>query len=419
MLGDRAVTALELDGDDLPRFNPISRSYRLDPYAHYAELRARNPIHRAGGMVVVTRYADVRLGLTDPALSVGLIPAVIHSLAEGHPEVDAVRLCEFADKSIVFSEGPLHARLRSAAARCLTRSCIETWRASARGLARQVVSELNTEAPVDLVSDFAAALPLRLLGSLLGLTPEESASVVEAAHGIRTLLEPISASSHQLARGAASLARAEAIIGSAIRRDELSASRAPLLEMLMVLGQSEVQPDEIPLLACMVYVAGHDTTVALIASALQHFLLLTPEERAALVSADHLAPLVRETARLESPLQFTLRRCTAETDLGVKVYPGERVLLGLASANRDEAVFTSPERFDQERAQSPHLSFGIGLHGCLGNLLASMEAEEAIRAVADVLPDLTLIPGAHKWSRNSLLLRGLERLPAARSALAA
>lgn len=124
-----------------------------------------------------------------------------------------------------------------------------------------------------------------------------------------------------------------------------------------------------------------------------------------------IAALVRETARFESPLQLTLRQCLAETRIGILIEPGERVLLSIGSANRDETVFADAAVFDPGRSEAAHLSFGLGLHGCLGNLLAVMEAEEAVRAVAEAVPELELIPDAHKWSRRSLLLRALERMP--------
>lgn len=403
------------DAAEPPSFNPVSRRYRADPYAHYAELRARNPIHRSGGMVVVTRYEDVKRGLIDPALSVGLVPSVIRQLADAHPEAQGSRFCEFAEKSIVFADGALHARLRPAVARCLSRGLVESWRTAARTVAEDLAGRLRHRPRLELVKDVATALPTLLLGELLGLSLAESEQVVEEAHGIRRLLEPTSASAHQLARGAACLARAEAIIDGAIRRSPKRAAHAELLELLLALDETEISRAELPLLAVMVYAAGHDTTSSLIASALQQFLLLRREDRTAVLAADGMGDLVRETLRLESPVQLTLRQCLEPTELGLRIEPGERVLLAIGSANRDETVFTEPDRLDLNRREAQHLGFGVGLHGCLGGMLASMEAEEAVRAVAGALPDLVLAPDAHRWSRHSVVLRALEKLPAHRA----
>ena len=400
----------------LPQFNPISRAFRVDPYAHYRELRAHNPIHRAGGMVVLARYEDVRRALVNPDLTVDLIPSVIASLARKHPDMNAARLCEFARKSIVFSDGALHQRLRPAASRCFGRAALESWRPVAAAIARGRAQALKGRAAFDLVADFAAPLPTALLGRLLGMDVEESAEVAAAAKGIRILLEPISATSHQLLRGVTCLARAEALVGEAAARLAPSGDDAPLLRALLGLAAFGIEASEVPLLAVMVYVAGHETTVALIASALRQWLLAEPAQRAGYLAGDGVADFVRETARHESPLQLTLRRCAVDTDVGIPVRAGERVLLAIGSANRDESAFDAADRFDPSRQGARHLSFGTGLHACLGTLLASLEAEEAVRAVAEGLADVRLVPDAHKWARHSLLLRGLERLPAQASA---
>ncbi|MCE0764880.1 cytochrome P450 [Pseudonocardia kujensis] len=373
------------------RFNPFAPSFRQDPYAQYAALRAELPI-RTLGMWVLTRHTDVLAVLRDRSFSAELIPALV---ARHGGAVDTDLVLRLGRASLVFTDNPAHARLRGLVNRVFTPAAVADLEPLVHELAQRRVSGLRH----DLMAELAEPLPVEVLCTWLGLPAELHGQVAGWTHEIRFLLEPGMLKRDHLER----ISRVVATFAAALRE-----VRTPgLLRELAAVrtaGGDRLTEEETALLGIMCFVAGTETTAALIGnSALA--LLRSPG-----IGLEQVPATVRETLRHESPLQMTTRIATREIEIGgVRIAAGDQVLLCLAAANRDPAVFPNPDTFDPARGPGPHLGFGFGMHGCLGGALAELQA----RAVLDTLvrgPDLRL-DGEVRWQTESLIVRSPEALP--------
>lgn len=177
-------------------------------------------------------------------------------------------------------------------------------------------------------------------------------------------------------------------------------------------GGDRFSDEELVFLCIMCFVAGNETTRALIGNGL--FALLQNPAQGALLShrPDLVKNAVDEALRYDSPLQMTKRVATRDVEIGGKqIRDGDQVLLCLGAANRDPAVFDQPDTFDVARDAREHLAFGHGMHGCLGAALAQIQAEAVFECLRRRPERLELVPGPAAWQDHSFIVRGLRHLP--------
>ena len=375
------------------RFNPFAPAFRQDPYPQYAALQAESPV-RTLGMWVLTRHADVMAVLRDRTFSAELIPALV---ARHGAAVDTDLVLRLGRASLVFTDNPAHARLRGLVNRVFTPAAVAELEPLVQELAARRVAGLRH----DLVAEVAAPLPVEVLGTWLGLPAELHGEVAGWTHEIRLLLEPGLLTRDDLARVAGVVETFVAAL-----RDLRAPGLLRELAAARTAGGDRLTEEETALLGIMCFVAGTETTAALIANAALAVL------RGPWIEPELVPAAVRETLRYESPLQMTKRIATRDVEIGgARIAAGDQVLLCLAAANRDPAVFEDPNTFDPARAPGPHLGFGFGMHGCLGGALAELQA----RAVLDALvrrSDLRLA-GEVRWQAESLIVRGPVAVPVA------
>jgi cytochrome P450 len=271
----------------------------------------------------------------------------------------------------------------------------------------ELVCALAGRTEVDLVGEFAYALPIRVIAELMDVPEVERARFQELsrtiARGMDRFYGGDEASSGLREIGAWFLGLVSERAGTS--RDDLvgrlSAEHAG----------DRLAPLEVVAMCVALVFGGHETTVNLIANGLLA-LVRNPGELARLRAEPSLvAPAVEELLRYDSPPQFVSRVVAEACELGGKpLRPGDTVLVGIGAANRDPAAFADPDRLDLARAPNPHVGFGLGTHFCPGAQLARLEARAAIPALLARYPRLALA-GAPAW-RPTLVLRGLERLPA-------
>uniref|UniRef100_UPI0015F06F23 cytochrome P450 n=1 Tax=Pseudonocardia pini TaxID=2758030 RepID=UPI0015F06F23 len=322
------------------RFNPFAPAFRQDPYPQYAALRAVPPT-RTLGMWVLTRHADVHAVLRDRSFSAELIPALV-ARHGGRTE----QILRLGRASLVFTDDPAHARLRGLVNRVFTPAEVASLAPLVAETARRRVAVVGT-GEQDLMAAVATPLPVEVLSTWLGLPGELHGSVADWTHQIRFLLEPGMLKGADLQRVAEVV---EQFVGVLV--DVLRVRPPGLLTRLQDArtgGGDRLTEEEIALLGIMCFVAGTETTAALVGNAVVAVLegpgWLPPQEARA---------AVRETLRHDAPLQMTKRIATREVEIGgVTLAEGDQVLLCLAAANRDAAVFADPDRFDPARAPGP------------------------------------------------------------------
>lgn len=391
-------------------FNPFAPGFDADPYPHYREMRELDPVHdHPLGFWFLTRYDDVtqllRSGLSveDRNLAEGPIAEQYRAFAG---ERNAITL------SMLDRDPPDHTRLRSLVAKVFTPRSVAALEPMVAGLVEEALNRIADGRHVDLVDELAFPLPFAVISKMLGTPPTDHVRLRELTGTLVRSLEVVT--DPEVLK-----AIADAEVQLAGMTEEIIAwKRAnPADDLLTALIQAEedgdkLTDDELVAQVLLLYVAGHETTVNLIANGVVA-LLRHPGQLAALRANPELAGgAVEEFLRYDSPVQQTRRITTAPYSLRGKEIPaGQFVIAGLGAANRDPD-FWGPDA-EQLRIDRPdahrHVSFGAGPHHCLGAALARLEGTVAFRSLVTRFPDLAL-DGEVTWN-GRLNLRGAASVP--------
>ncbi|WP_262380035.1 cytochrome P450 [Nonomuraea sp. PA05] len=377
------------DPVDILGFDPFDREFLRDPYARYRELSARGPLFRTrAGLLVATTHELCSTLLRDPRFGRGS-----GRPTGGEPGQPA--------PSFLWLDPPDHTRLRALVSRAFTPRMIERLRPRVEAITSSLIRELPEEA--DLVSGLAYPLPVMVISEMLGVPQEDHERFRGWSEKLARGLDPMLTEDLLSETG-----RARREFGDYFR--ELAAIRRerPGDDLLSALTRvRELTEAELLATCVLLLVAGHETTVNLIANGvlalIRHGLLPHAAERPGQV--------VEEVLRYDPPVQLTSRVALEDVTLGGTPVPaGTPVMAVIGAANRDPAVFPDPDRFDVTRSPERHLAFGLGIHFCLGATLARMEGEIALSALASAAPGLELGDPEPPYKEN-LVLRGLAALP--------
>ncbi|HMG27109.1 MAG TPA: cytochrome P450 [Acidimicrobiia bacterium] len=398
--------------DEPQIFNPFEAGFFDDPYRQYAALREHDPVHRSPLEVwVLFRYDDIVRTLRDASLSVQIDNANPTARMQMFAE-QAPGEVERGAHSILNVDPPDHTRLRRLVSKAFTPKMVHGLRPRIQELVDDALDTMAARGEADVIGDLAFPLPFTVISEMLGMPGGNRDEVRCWSHTLTKTLDPILTPEEVQA----ALVAADNMQGHV--QDVLAWKREhPADDLLTGLLAAEDEGDrlsELELLdqVLLLYVAGHETTVNLIGNATLA-LLRHPDQLARLRSDPELdAGAVEELLRYDSPVQFSRRITTADLEVdGVAVPAGTFMLTCLGSANHDEARWgPTAEQLDLTRADAgQHMSFGNGIHHCLGSSLARTEAQIAIGSLVRRFPDVEL---AGKPERNCrVVLRGLESLP--------
>ncbi len=391
-------------------FNPFLPEVHEDPYPLYHRLRAEDPVHRSAlGMWVLTRHADVLAVLRDPRMSRDPRRSERIELLRSSAEVDELLTSEEAAPSMLFVDPPDHTRLRVLVNKAFTPAAVERLRPRVEAIVAGLLDRVAGAGAMDVVEDLAYPLPVTVMFGV----PEAARERFRAwSRELVRLLDPVVASDALERALQARLALRGYLRGLVAERR--AHPSGDLLTALIVAEDHghKLSEAELVSMCVLLLVAGHETTVNLIANGT--VALLRHPEAWAQLQADPslLGSAVEELLRYDSPVQFTSRHALADLDIGGRrVRAGETVVAVLGAANRDPAQFPDPDRLDLARKPNRHVAFGGGIHFCLGAPLARTEARIAISALLARLPGLELGPRP-PVRRDTVTLRGLASLPA-------
>jgi cytochrome P450 len=367
-------------GFDLSRLSP---AFLNDPYSTYAALRERSPIHRLPhGSFFLTRYDDVAQVYRDTATwssdkKIDFKPAFADSL-----------LYEHHTTSLVFNDPPVHTRVRKLLAPVFTPRALKAIEPRIEALVDRLLDNAARSGTIDVIDDFAAAIPMQLIGDLLGVPQDERGPLRKWSLAILGALEPVF-SRAQFDAGVNSVAEFKGYLTALIarRKDSVGSDGREILSILINASEFAAAAtggerlSELELLHNCIFLlnAGHETTTNLIGNSVD-LLLRHPDARADLAENPELIDTaIEEFLRMESPNQLGNRRAVRDTKLAdVPIPAGSYVHLCIAAANRDPAQFPDPDRLDIRRSPNRNLAFGLGIHACAGMSLARMEARIAI-----------------------------------------
>ena len=395
-----------------PAFDPFDPAYLTDPYPVYAQLRAEAPVHYEPGLDhwVMSRHADVRAVLADPAIF-SARNAVSPLVRLTDDQVRLLRQDGFATHILVNLDPPEHARARRATGRAFLPRRLAGLAPVIRTLAERHVDRFPPGGPADVVSGLAYELPAEVLFVLLGI-PEGDVPQVKAWGEDRMKLiwgRPDPDEQHRLVRTTVEFWRYCRHLVEARQADPGDDLTS---ELLADRSSEQLRPFEVATVVFGLLFAGHETTTNLLGNAV-HRLLRTPGLWERLVAEPALmVAAVEEILRLDTSVPVWRRVTTRPVEVGGVALPaGARVLIALGSANRDGEVFERPDEVNLDRRNArEHLSFGFGIHFCLGATLARMEVRTALEVLAERLPGLRLTEGQELDFRPNLSFRGPTRL---------
>ena len=380
-----------------------------DPYPTYAALREHSPVHALGpGSWLLTRYDDVLAVYRETRVS-------SDKKREFAPKFGDSPLFEHHTHSLVFNDPPLHTRVRRLLVGALNQQAIARMEAGVMALVDRLLDRLQSLADPDLIEDFAARIPVEVIGNLLDVPVAERGPLRDWSLTILSALEP-APDEQVLARGNAAVEDFKAYLATLVaeRRRRPGDARFDVLTRLI---QGEVGGErlsDIELLHNCIFLlnAGHETTTNLIGNGAHALLTQREQWQRLLDDPSLLGTAVEELLRFESPLQLNNRLCTEPLRIGgVELPAGSFVTLAIGSANRDPARFHDPERLDVGRKPNPHLAFGQGAHACAGMNVARLEARIAFGRLLARCPGLQLRGTPQRDPR--IRFRGWRTLPVA------
>jgi cytochrome P450 len=393
-----------------------------DPYPAYHRLRTEGPVLRgAPGQWLVTGHAEASAALRDPRTSVdptkaqriNIAPAPVGKEASSRPRVG--RLESSAPRDRVFSlirlDPPDHTRLRNHVSKAFTVRAIRDFRPFIQETVDELLDRAAERGELDAVKDFGYALSVTTIGHLLGVPPDDRATVARwSEHLIRILNAPGSAAT--LVDTEREAIRQSKEYFTRLIAERQDSPRDDLLgRLIRMVDEEQITMRELLSLVLLLIAAGHETVVKLISSGI--LALSEHRDQLELLRDDPslTESAVEEFLRFEPPVQIVIRFMTDDVELGGKrITAGSQLAIIVGAANRDPAVFSDPDRLDIRRTDNRHLSFAGGIHFCLGASLARLEAQVAIGSLVARHPDFR--PATDRIERlENLVLRGLKRLP--------
>lgn len=382
-------------------------SFYDDPFATYRALRTHAPVKRSpDGSVFLSRYRDVLQVYQDPATFSS------DKRAEFAPKFGKdSRLFRHHTTSLVFNDAPYHSRVRRTIMGALVPRALARLEPKLEHLIERLLDRAEAAGQVDAIADFAAAVPVEVIGDLLDIPADCRGPLRSWSLAILMALEPTT-SQDALARGETALADFHGYLGELI-----AARRArpgnPAHDVLTRLMQADGEPlSAIELAENCVFLlnAGHETTTNLIGNALELFDRYPDARKQILAAPETLRTAIEEVLRFESSNQLGNRVTTRDTEIGGERLPaGTFVTLGIGAANRDPAAFELAEEFDITRHPNRHLAFAAGVHQCAGMNLARLEGRIAIGGFLKRFPDYR--PSTPPVRSRRARFRGFVSLP--------
>jgi cytochrome P450 len=395
----------------------LDRAFLDDPYPTYRALREHDPVHRMpDGSYFLSRYddlvavyGDARTWSSDKKI-------------QFKPNFGDSLLYEHHTTSLVFNDPPIHTRVRRLLAPVFTPRALRALQPRIEALVDRLLDRAAERGRFDLIEDFAAAIPVQLIGDLLGVPQSERAPLRDWSLKILGALEPV-LSKDQFDRGTSAVAEFKDYLNDLVARRMREVSQDPGEILSKLVDASELRPastdtsdrlSELELLHNCIFLlnAGHETTTNLIGNSVDLLLRHPDALRDLAENPDTIATAVEEFLRMESSNQLGNRQAAVDTRIGdVAIPAGTYVHLGIGAANRDPAQFPDPDRLDIRRHPNRHLAFGHGIHTCAGNSLARMEAQVGIGKLLARFPSIERVGDFVRGGRARF--RGFSRYPVA------
>jgi len=396
-----------------PLFNPLSPDFIRDPYPSYDKLRTHAPVLHLPALngYLVSRNADAALVLRDKRFGKDYVTRITRRWPEALNEP----VYRAMGRWMLTQDPPDHTRLRGLVVKAFTARRVEDMRPKIQAIVDDSIDRVIGQGRMDLISDFAFRLPVIVICDMLGIPETDREIFFKRERTGGRLLDPVPLSRAEIDEANAAHANSEAYFQRLfdLRRREPGDDLTTQLVQAEEAG-SKLSNEELTANIILLFGAGHETTVNLIGNALLA-LHRNPDQLELLKSNLSLMPnAIEEFLRYDSSVQLTYHVAMEDVEIGgVKIPQGDNVMCLLGSANHDPAVYPDhPDRLDITRPNVRPLSFGGGIHFCLGAQLARLEAEVALTTLLRRIPNLRIDDVENPKWRPTFVLRGLKELPA-------
>jgi cytochrome P450 len=395
-------------------FRPADPAFHADPFPLYRRMQDEDPCHWSPELKawILTRYDDVKRVLLDKDVSSDrLRPFFAAMPAEQAARIDTI--IRLLSNWMVFRDPPDHTRLRRLASRVFHLKSMRAMRPNVESICALLLDAIGERREFDFVAEFAAPLPALVIMDMLGVPRAELARVKRASDDMALFIGSARVAPEKYAIAEAATRELADLFRALVGERRAVGAGGDLLAELVHLDDNGDRLNEDELLATCILLlfAGHETTTNHLANGL--LALLRFPDQLALLRAEpaRAAAAVEELLRYDGPSGAQVRIVQVEHELhGKRLRPGERVFLMLNAANRDPRAYADPDRLDLDRDGPPHLTFGFGVHICLGFPLARLEGEVAFPAVLARLRSIEPTQAPIEWI-NSMVFRGMKALP--------
>ena len=401
-------------------YTPADPTVRADPYPQLKRLRDQDPVHWSPGLKswVLTRWEDARFALAAGEMSPSRLTPFYESLP-GATRATLAEAMRYLNLWIVFRDPPEHTRLRRLVSAAFLPGTVNGCRPAIERITAELLDGLAADAldggsddTIDLVARFTMPLPARVVMGMLGVPETRLHDVKGWSDDIMAFLFSAREITDKYER-----ARSGALAMSGLFRGLIAERRAEprddlLSELIAARDEGDrLSEDELVATAMLLLFAGHETTTNLLSNG-TFALLRHPGERHRLAADPALAgTAIEELLRFDGPINSMSRIVRVGHELGGRrLAEGDRVFVMINAANRDERQFLEPDRLDLGRLPNRHLTFGQGIHFCLGAQLARLEARIALPALLARFPGLALADRPPEW-HDSLIARGMKAFP--------
>ena len=397
----------------VPHPNIVSSEFKADPFPFLKRLRSSEPVFRTAlpdgtPVWLVTRYNDVLALLRDESFTKNRRSALTPEQARKLPWTPP--MFRPLERNMLDLDPPDHTRLRSLVHKAFTPHLVEKMRTRVQTLAGELLDVVGPRGEMDLIKDYALPLPMTIITEILGVPTKDRDAFHKWSNAVVSLTSP--KPTLRVIPGVWRFIRYLRRFFKVRRRDPQDDLTSALIKAEE--AGEKLSEDELLAMVFLLLIAGHETTVNLIGNGTLA-LLQNPDQMERLRCEPSLIKsAVEELLRFTSPVLMTTERYALDSAIihDVTIPRGEMILGVIGSANRDETVFDKPDELNLAREPNKHISFGQGIHFCLGAPLARMESQIAINTLLERKPNLQLKvdPQSLRW-RPSMMLRGLQALP--------
>ncbi|CCQ63884.1 cytochrome P450 [Crocosphaera watsonii] len=391
-------------------FNPFSRAFHNNPYPIYERLRNEDPIHWSFLKAwIITRYQDVDTILKDNLFQVDDLPLRLEEKSAYLKQGNFLPLAKTIDKWLFFQQPPNHTRLRSLVNKSFSPASVGNMKEEIEAKVNHLLDKVIPTGKMDLIDDLASPLPAMTVTNILGLPPEDCYKLIHWSYELFFVFDqPMSLEGYEKQNKMAMEAR-EYLLTFIANIDENS--QGLIADLVKAKDEeNKLDEDEILGFCIMLLIVGQETTKSFISNSILALLQHPKKLQELKDNPEIIKEASEELLRYDTPVQVIARLAREDVEIGGKtILKGDKVILFLGGANRDENKFPNPEKIEFQRSNR-NLPFGGGIHFCLGAFLARLQGQISINRIVQRLPNLQLVNQTPDW-RESITLRGLKSLP--------